>query len=64
MTMSGGNTEQLYKQDSKFDGRLEMAKSLKLQHPDIVEIKWKYGRWHHDVDYSKFKSNKLLKRLQ
>ena len=64
MTMSGGNTEQLYKQDSKFDGRLEMAKSLKLQHPDIDEIKWKYGRWHHDVDYSKFKSNKLLKRLQ
>jgi hypothetical protein len=28
MTMSGGNTDELYKQDDKFDGQLEMTQSL------------------------------------
>lgn len=60
MTMKSGNTDQLYKQDRKFDGRLAMAKSLQEQHPDIVEIKWKWGRWQHSVDYSKFRNNKLI----
>jgi hypothetical protein len=39
-----------------------MAKSLKAQHPDIVEIKWKWGRWQHSVDYTPFKNNKLIRR--
>lgn len=62
MKMKGGNTDELYKQDDKFDGRLEMAKSLQKQHPDIVKIKWKWGRYQHEVDYSQFKHNKLIKR--
>jgi len=59
MTMKGGNTDQLYRQDDKFDGRLEMAKSLQQQHPDVVDITWKWGRWQHQVNYNPFKRNKL-----
>lgn len=62
MTMKGGNTDELYKQDNEFDGRYEMAKSLKLQHPDIVKITRKWGRWQHHVDYRPFTGNKLIKR--
>ena len=58
MTMKGGNTDELYAED----GRLEMAKSLVEQHPDIAKITWKWGRWQHHVDYSSFRENKLMKK--
>lgn len=58
MTMKGGNTDELYKDE----GRLKMAQSLKEQHPDIVDIIWKWGRWQHQVDYRKFKKNKLIRK--
>lgn len=61
MRMKGGNTDQLYKQDTKFDGRYEMAKSLVLQHPDVTTITYKWGRYQHKVDYRPFKKNKLIK---
>lgn len=60
MTCKGGNTTELYKQSEKFDGRLEMAKSLQRQHPDITQIKRRWGRWQHVVDYRGFKNNKLI----
>jgi len=59
MSMKGGNTEELYKDD----GRLKMAQSLQEQHPDVVKITKKWGRWQHQVDYRPFKGNKLIKRL-
>ena len=59
MTMKGGNTYELYRQDEQFDGRLEMAKSLQRQHPDVTKIVWKWGRWQHQVDYRSFKANRL-----
>lgn len=59
MTMKGGNTDELYKQDAAMDGRKLMAESLRDQHPDIVKVTWKWGRWQHHVDYSGFKRNKL-----
>jgi len=60
MTMKGGNTEELYEIE---DGRLKMAQSLVDQHPDIVKVSWKWGRYQHHVDYSQFiKYNKLIKR--
>lgn len=62
MTMKGGNTDQLYKQDKAFDGRLEMAKHLKRQHPDVTKIVKKWGRWQHQVDYRPFKNNKLIRK--
>jgi len=55
MTMKGGNTDELY----QGDGRLKMAQSLQLQHPDVVKIVWKWGRWQHQVDYCPFKVNQL-----
>jgi hypothetical protein len=62
MTMKGGNTDELYRRDAAFDGRLEMARSLQRQHPDVVKITRKWGRWQHQVDYRPFKSNKLIRR--
>lgn len=58
MTMKGGNSDQLY----KGDGRLKMANSLKEQHPSLVKVVWKWGRWQHSVDYTPFKKNKLIRR--
>lgn len=55
MTMKGGNTDELY----KAEGRKLMAQSLADQHPEIVKITWKFGRWQHQVDYSGFARNEL-----
>ena len=61
MSMKGGNTESLYKLDNK-DGRLLMAQSLQKQHPDVVKITRKWGRWQHQVNYKPFKNNRLIKK--
>jgi hypothetical protein len=57
LKMKGGNMDELY----QGDGRLEMAKSLVDQHPDVVRLQKRYGRYQHLVDYRPFKAN-LLKR--
>lgn len=62
MTMKGGNTESLYLLDGQKDGRLLMAQSLQKQHPDIVKIVRRFGRWQHLVNYRPFKNNKLIRR--
>ena len=62
MKYKGGNTDELYKQADGFDGRLEMAKSLQRQHPDVTTITRKWGRWQHYVDYRPFRANKLRLR--
>ncbi len=56
MTMTGGNTDELYAKD----GRELMAKSLKEQHPDVVQIGERWGRSQHVVDYSMFAHNALI----
>lgn len=58
MSARGGNTDELY----QGDGRYKMALSLQLQHPDVVKITRKWGRWQHHVDYRPFKGNKLIKK--
>lgn len=58
MTMKGGNTDELYKDD----GRLLMAESLAEQHPDVVKVTTKWGRPQHEVDYRSFKKNQLKPR--
>src|ERR1017187_6804894 len=50
MLMKGGNTDELYQDD----GRLKMAQSLKDQHPNLVKIVRKWGRWQHSVNYRVF----------
>ena len=59
MSMKGGNTEELYKLNNQ-DGRLLMAQSLQKQHPDITTITRKWGRWQHQVNYSRFRKNKPI----
>ena len=55
MTVKGGMTDYY----EKTDKRMEFAKALQEAHPDCVRVTWKFGRWHHQVDYSSFKKNKL-----
>jgi hypothetical protein len=55
LTMKGGNTDELYADD----GRLQMAKSLEEQHPDVTKVVWKWGRWQHSVNYAPFAGNQL-----
>jgi len=41
------------------DGTIAKSKMLEDIHPDVAKVVWKYDRWHHYVDYSPFKNNKL-----
>lgn len=61
MTIKGGNTN-IYQKDTVIDGRLLMAESLVQQHPDVARVSWKWGRYQHHVDYSRFKRNKLIQK--
>lgn len=58
MTMAGGNTDELYKEN----GREKMAESLQCQHPDVVKIISRFGRTQHYVNYNIFKENKLIEK--
>jgi hypothetical protein len=59
MQMKGGNTDTIY---NSGDNRREFAESLASQHPDVARVVWKFNRWHHEVDYSPFKRNALIKK--
>lgn len=53
--MKGGNTDTIY-----VDGTLEKSKMIERLHPDIAKVVWRFNRWHHHVDYSKFDQPLLL----
>jgi hypothetical protein len=55
MTQGGGNSD-IYEQT---DQRREFAQSLVAQHPDVASITRKFNRWHHHVDYRRFRGNTL-----
>ncbi len=59
--MKGGNTDTIYK-----GGTLEKSQMLVDTHPDVAQLVWRYNRWHHHVDYSRFKhpikGNQLKKK--
>jgi len=59
MTQGGGNTNTIY---NVGDQRMEFAKSLQKQHPDVVDVTWKFNRWHHQVNYRPFKKNRLVRK--
>lgn len=59
MRMKGGNTDSVY---AKTQNRKEFAESLVKQHPDVAKVVFKFGRWHHHVDYRRFKGNELMYR--
>lgn len=50
MTVQGGMTD-YYKAT---DRRLDFVKELQRAHPDVVRLTEKWGRYHHQVDYSSF----------
>lgn len=57
-TYDGGNNERFYSKE----GTYPKSAMLKEPYPSLVEIVQKYGRWHHEVDYSPFKSNELKRK--
>lgn len=67
-TVKGGNTEEFYHAENSekiddrgwnADGTINKSQMLVDMHPDVTRLVWRYGRWHHWVDYSPFKRNKL-----
>lgn len=68
--LKGGNTSDFYLAEGKKVGGQKyadtgtLAKSRMLQsvYPLISEVVWRFNRWHHSVDYSAFKRNKLIRK--
>lgn len=70
-TLKGGNTDEFYHAEGNQDkenwkdgylnaeGTINKSQMLVDMHPDVSRIVWRYGRWHHYVDYSPFKDNQL-----
>jgi len=73
-TVKGGNTEEFYHKEfveneeeikgKKYHekGTINKSQMLEDMHPDVAKVVWRYDRWHHYVDYSPFKKNKLRLR--
>lgn len=57
-TVQGGNTEEFY----KHEGTLPKSEMLKQMHPDMVEVVWKFNRWHHQVNYKVFQQPLIYKQ--
>lgn len=57
-TLGGGNTAEFY---AKEGTRPKSEMQVKL-HPDVSRIVWKWGRWHHHVDYSGFRRIRPIAR--
>lgn len=53
--LGGGNTAEFYQNE----GTLLKSLMLERAHPDVSKLVWKFGRYHHHVDYSGFRSNQL-----
>lgn len=56
--LGGGNTAEFY----KHEGTMAKSKMQVAMHPDVSKIVWRFGRWHHHVDYRPFKANQLVRR--
>ncbi len=61
-TVKGGNTAEFYEKE----GTMPKSKMLVDLHPDVSRLVWRFGRWHHYVDYSRFQhpltGNQLKRR--
>jgi len=55
--LKGGNTDEFYAKE----GTYPKSKMLVDIHPDVSKLAWRFGRCHHHVDYSKFKTTQLRK---
>ena len=69
-TIKGGNTAEFYHAEGKIvkgekyarDGTLAKSQMIVDMHPDLARLVWRFGRWHHYVDYSIFRRNRLRYR--
>ena len=55
-TMKGGNSDEFYFKE----GTMPKSQMLADMHPDVAKVVWRFGRWHHHVDYRAFKKNRLI----
>lgn len=65
-TLKGGNTAEFYHAEGDLDkskwrdgqlnatGTVNKSQMLVDMHPDVARVVWRYGRWHHYVDYTVF----------
>ena len=66
-TVAGGNTAEFYhaehsesiKEGYNADGTINKSQMLQDMHTEYVKVEWRYDRWHHYVNYDKFKRNIL-----
>ncbi len=56
--LKGGNTTEFYAKE----GTLPKSKMIVKMHPDVAKITYKWGRWHHTVNYKPFKNRALIKK--
>lgn len=68
-SLPGGNTTELYCGDTRrageryaATGTIAKSKMLVDLHPDCSKISFKFRRWHHHVDYGRFKNQKLIRK--
>jgi hypothetical protein len=57
-TIRGGNTDEFYLSE----GTLPKSRMQVALHSDVSRLVWKFGRWHHQVDYRPFRQNRLIRR--
>ncbi len=55
-TVKGGNSAEFYFKE----GTMPKSQMLVDMHPDVAEIAFKFGRWHHEVNYRPFKRNRFI----
>lgn len=56
--LKGGNTAEFYEKEGT-DNKSQMLVEM---HPDVSEKVWRFGRWHHHVDYLYFRKNTLIRK--
>lgn len=54
--IKGGNTAEFY----AVEGTLPKSTMLYRVHPDVTRVVFKFRRWHHHVDYTRFKKYCLI----
>jgi len=56
--IKGGNTDDFYESE----GTLPKSQMQVKLHPDCSRLVWRFGRWHHHVDYRRFAQRLVLRR--
>ncbi len=54
--VKGGNSAEFYDKE----GTLPKSQMQVAMHPDVSKLTWRFGRWHHHVDYRPFRKNVLV----